>query len=126
MLLRNIGNSNSTYFLQPGFICILSNFVNINFPCRLFRHKLSTLQYVSPEIDEGNVCPACPKVSVQTKLIGRMHRFRISSLRHIDLGNYLYFICYVFYFTFCILCDWKFLYFVRCQVSLRIFVLFTG
>ena len=45
-----------------GFKCLLSDFVNIIFPGRLYRHKLSALQYVSPEIDEGNICPACPKV----------------------------------------------------------------
>ena len=29
---------------------------------RLYRHRLNTLTCIIPELDEGDTCPACPKV----------------------------------------------------------------
>ena len=39
------------------------------YPFRLYRHKLNTLTCVIPELDEGNTCPACPKVLKMISLI---------------------------------------------------------
>ena len=38
--------------------------LNALFIYRLYKHKLDNLACVIPELDEGNVCPACPKVKL--------------------------------------------------------------
>lgn len=38
--------------------------LNALFIYRLYKHKLDNLTCVIPELDEGNVCPACPKVKL--------------------------------------------------------------
>ncbi|XP_046851247.1 uncharacterized protein LOC124444662 [Xenia sp. Carnegie-2017] len=40
---------------------------------RIYRHKLNMLSCVIPELDEGNICPACPKQMNVTPRVCKLH-----------------------------------------------------